>query len=492
MSDQKLLVRVSDVLAEVLSSLGFDARANASEKYIEALVQSDTPVGQSVLSAVERRLADCHVKMLGVSAVKDGYRVWGVAFGTAAELQEFVAQQENMLSHKEIGAQMELFFFHQQSPGEVFYCRRGVMLCNRLRAYLGHVLGKSYQPGSFSFIETPTVLNKSLWAQSGHLENFSENMQFVDDEYALKPMNCPGHILHYKHRTRSYRDLPLRVLEYGKVYRNEPSGALNGLFRLKSFTQDDGHIFCTIPQILEEVRLFMDQTYAVYRGLGFNQIKTYLATRPDNYAGNLLEWEQAETMLRTLGAEECPGEGAFYGPKIEFHLEDARGRQWQCGTVQLDFALPERMEMQYADAESQLVKPVILHRAILGSIERFLAILLESTQGWLPVWLAPVQVIIVPINSKHQSRANALHDQLLRAGVQVVVADAGALGKQVKRAYLERIPKVWIVGDAEVDYVTERDTQGGTEVKKPDQTAISEMVKLCQFPAPEFTDSIPS
>jgi threonyl-tRNA synthetase len=238
-----------------------------------------------------------------------------------------------------------------------------------------------------------------------------------------------------------------------------------------------------MKQIQHEVELFMKQTYQVYQGLGFKKIKTYLATRPGNYAGDRAEWDQAEEMLRKVGAEEAPGEGAFYGPKIEFHLEDARGRCWQCGTIQLDFVLPSRMEMRYIDQLSQPLKPVILHRAILGSLERFMAILLESTQGWVPFWLAPVQVVIVPVDQRHLKRAAVLQERLCDVGVRAIIVEPGSVGKHMKSARIQRIPRAWLIGDKEVDYVSERDLCSDAEFTKPDTEAVDELAALNQFPS---------
>jgi threonyl-tRNA synthetase len=244
--------------------------------------------------------------------------------------------------HKELGAQMELFTFKEQSPGSTFWLSQGVELRKQMQNYLLKKLGPSYLE-----VKTPQLLKKSLWEQSGHLAAFAENMFFVDDEHGLKPMNCPCHMLIFKEKIRSYKDLPYRIYEYGEVFRNEASGALNGLLRVRNMTIDDGHIFCTIDQIKDEVEAFMQIIKNVYSEFGFNKVSVYLSTRPENYQGDSEVWNKSESMLRELQLEEKPGEGAFYGPKVEFHLEDSLGRMWQCGTIQLDFILPERMGLKY-------------------------------------------------------------------------------------------------------------------------------------------------
>lgn len=465
-------------LRQILLDNGFNATLHPSQKFLEVHIKSDKPITETdSLQAEQELIKQYHAKILGVSAITSGYRIWGVVFQTAAELEEYLTTTKNRLGHKELTRDMRLCVFHDRASGSVFWGNRGIALRETLQTYLVYVLERR----NCEFVDTPSMMHTCLWEKSGHLANFSENMYFTNENQALKPMNCPAHMLLFGSRSRSYRDLPLRMFEFGRVYRNEASGALQGLLRMRAFTQDDGHIFVTPDQIKDEVNAFIQDAHEVYGQLGFKNIRTYLATRPANRAGEDSEWDQAETALRSLGFEELPGEGAFYGPKVELHLEDAMGRWWQCGTIQLDFILPKRMGLEYTDSNSCQAKPIILHRAILGSLERFIAILLENTQGWLPFWLAPVQIAIIPIKNVHFQRAQKLQTQLKEIGIRAIITTDQSLGKNLQRARIERISKAWIIGDKETDCVTERDLNSGECVTLKDEEAFDKVRKLAKF-----------
>ena len=446
---------VAKALLKLFVDKGMTGVANV-EKYIEVILNSSKPLTASDKDWAESELKhNFHIKLLGVSSVESGYRIWGVAFETAKELENYTLQQSMTHGHKEIGHNMQLFEFKEESNGAVFWLERGLQLRASIEEYLLSVI-----QGDYHLVKTPAVVKKSLWQCSGHLEYFAENMCFVGEDYVLKPMNCPCHMLLYKSKTRSYKELPLRFFEFGEVHRNEPSGALNGLLRLRNFTIDDGHIFCSLDHIDNEVKKFIETTNKVYKDLGFSKIKMYLATRPDKYSGNIEDWDKAEDILKKLNLEELPGEGAFYGPKIEFHIEDAMGRLWQCGTIQIDLVLPVRMGLKYTDSDGTNAVPVVLHRAILGSMERFIATMLEKTQGWLPMWLAPCKIMIIPLRSEHLKRATYLHQESTKLNINSCIASLNqTLGKNIHQAQLERIHKAWIIGDKEIDCITEKDLQ---------------------------------
>jgi threonyl-tRNA synthetase len=475
-----LNVAVSEVLADVLRAEGFDAQSKPSARYFEVVTGPDKPLTEAHAERAQRVLADkgYFAKILGVSGIASGYRAWGVVFESQSELEAYRAEIAVRLGHKTLADQMGLCVFNENAPGSVFWLDRGVELRKRLQEYLSSVVLRR----AGQFVETPTIMKEGLWKCSGHIPTFADNMYFTNDEQALKPMNCPAHMLMFGATTRSYRDLPMRIYEYGRVHRYEASGALQGLLRLRSFTQDDGHVFTTIDQIKSEVQDFIDDTKAVYGALGFERVTAYLATRPAECVGDDAEWESAEAALRSLGLPELPGEGAFYGPKIEMHLEDAMGRTWQCGTIQLDFILPKRMNLRYVAPGGEEVVPVVLHRAILGSLERFIAILLENTQGWLPFWLAPVQIALVPVGTTHRKRAEILYAQLQKHGVRALIAQDQSLGKNLRQHREERVTKAWILGDREVDCVTERNLRTGECVTLNDADAIKSAVCLSALP----------
>ena len=331
-------------------------------------------------------------------------RIYGTAWADKKQLNAYVQRIEEAekRDHRRIGKQQELFHLQEEAPGLVFWHPKGWSLWQAVEQYMRGV----YRESGYGEVRCPQILDVSLWKQSGHWDNYQENMFFTESEkrtYAVKPMNCPGHVQIFNQGLHSYRDLPIRYGEFGSCHRNEPSGALHGILRVRGFTQDDGHIFCTEAQIESEVTAFHAQAMKVYSDFGFDEVQVKLALRPESRLGDDAVWDKAEAALRSaLGAagvewEELPGEGAFYGPKVEYHLRDAIGRTWQLGTVQVDFMMPGRLGAEYVDEHSQRQTPVMLHRAIVGSMERFIGILIEHHAGAFPAWLAPVQAVVMNI-----------------------------------------------------------------------------------------------
>jgi len=358
--------------------------------------------------------------------------------------------------HRRLGKQLDLFHQQEEAPGMVFWHPKGWALWRAVETYVRDV----YRASGYQEVRAPLIADVSLWKKSGHWDNFRENMFFTESEkrtYAVKPMNCPGHVQIYNSGLHSYRDLPIRYAEFGACHRNEPSGALHGLMRVRAFTQDDGHIFCTEDQVQEEVTAFHAQAMGVYRDFDFTDVTIKIALRPDKRVGSDADWDRAEAALRaalkSIGVPwtELPGEGAFYGPKIEYHLKDSIGRSWQCGTMQVDFSMPGRLGAEYVDETSGRKTPVMLHRAIVGSMERFIGILIENYAGALPFWLAPVQVAVLPLSEKFVDYANEVGAQLRAAGLRVeTYPEPDKLGKQLKYADAKGIPFAAIVGGDEI------------------------------------------
>jgi threonyl-tRNA synthetase len=367
---------------------------------------------------------------------------------------------DNRHDHRALGSRFDLFHQQEDAPGMVFWHPRGAVLYRVLENYVYQQMRRA----GFHEVRTPQLLARSLWERSGHLEKFGQNMFMVDDGervLALKPMSCPGHIQIFNKRVRSYRDLPLRLCELGACHRNELSGALSGLMRTRAFEQDDAHIFCRADQIHEEVHRFCVLLKAAYLDFGFSDYAVKFSTRPLARAGADAVWDRAEAALESaakasgLAYSVQPGEGAFYGPKLEFLLRDSHGREWQCGTLQLDFVLPERLDAEYVDQESHRVRPVMIHHAILGSLERFAAILLEHHRGDLPLWLAPEQVAVAPVSDGQAEYARKVADAFDRAGLRTVLDDrAETLSRRVVYAFERGIPVFAAVGA--------RDEQDGT------------------------------
>ncbi|QGP90886.1 Threonine--tRNA ligase 2 [Neomoorella glycerini] len=383
-------------------------------------------------------------------------RIYGTAFPKAKDLEDYLHRLEEAKKrdHRRLGAQLGLFSLHEEGPGFPFFHPKGMIIRNELEQFWR----EEHRKAGYLEIRTPVILSRSLWEQSGHWDHYRENMYFtrIDEaDYAIKPMNCPGAILVYKTEQHSYRDLPLRLAELGLVHRHEKSGVLHGLMRVRAFTQDDAHIFMLPSQITAEIQGVIDLVDRFYRLFGF-KYHVELSTRPDNAMGSDEIWETATGALRqALEAKGMPyvvneGDGAFYGPKIDFHLEDSLGRTWQCGTIQLDFLMPEKFDLHYIGEDGQRHRPVMIHRVVFGSIERFIGILIEHYGGAFPVWLAPVQVRVLPITDRHNDYAFKVREELVRAGIRAEVNDRNdKIGYKIRTAQLEQIPYMLVVGDKE-------------------------------------------
>ncbi len=385
-------------------------------------------------------------------------RVYGTAFPSKKELEEHLhlLEEAKKRDHRKLGKELELFMFSEEAPGMPFFLPKGTIIRNELEQYeRGLQTSKDYKE-----VRTPFIMNQRLWEQSGHWHHYHENMYFteVDDtKFALKPMNCPGHMLVYKNKLHSYRDLPVRMCENGQVHRHEYSGALNGMMRVRTFTQDDAHIFCRPDQIEGEIIEVINLIKEIYGVFGFTY-KVELSTRPEDSMGSEELWNSAEQALENVLKYENldfklnPGDGAFYGPKIDFHIQDALKRSWQCATIQLDFQMPEKFDLTYVNEDNQKERPVVIHRAIYGSIDRFLGILTEHFAGAFPLWLAPVQVAVLPISSVHNEYAQKLADQLKAAGIRVEADLRGEkIGYKIREAQLQKLPYMLVVGDQEVE-----------------------------------------
>ena len=385
-------------------------------------------------------------------------RIYGTAWADKKSLQDYLQRIEEAekRDHRRIGKELDLFHFQEEAPGMVFWHRDGWTLYTVIERYVRELLGEyGYQE-----VHTPQMLDRSLWERSGHWDKFRDNMfttQVDDRDYAIKPMNCPGHVQLFNQGLRSYRDLPIRIAEFGLVHRKEPSGTLHGLLRARRFTQDDAHVFCTEDQLQEEVSTLIELTYRMYRDFGFKEIEVALSTRPEQRVGEDVLWDRAEKAL-ALALEEKgitytvqPGEGAFYGPKHEFVLRDSIGRRWQCGTIQVDFSMPGRLDAEYVTADGAKKIPVMIHRAILGSLERFIGILIEDTEGRLPFWLAPVQAVILNITDRQRDYALETEKSLKKQAIRVETDLRNEkIGYKIRQSTLRRIPYLLIVGDREM------------------------------------------
>ncbi|ASR42318.1 MULTISPECIES: threonine--tRNA ligase [unclassified Luteimonas] len=384
-------------------------------------------------------------------------RIYGTAWADAKQLKAYIQRIEEAekRDHRRIGKAQDLFHLQEEAPGLVFWHPKGWALWQVVEQYMRQV----YRDSGYGEVRCPQILDVSLWQKSGHWDNYKDNMFFTESEkrtYAVKPMNCPGHVQVFNQGLHSYRDLPIRYGEFGSCHRNEPSGALHGILRVRGFTQDDGHVFCTEAQIESEVTAFHQQALAVYAHFGFQDIQIKIALRPESRLGDDATWDKAEAALRNalsacgVAWEELPGEGAFYGPKIEYHLKDAIGRTWQLGTMQVDFMMPGRLGAEYVDEQSQRRTPVMLHRAIVGSMERFIGILIEHHAGQFPAWLAPVQAVVMNITDAQADFVEAVRKSLANQGVRVE-ADLRneKIGYKIREHTLQRVPYLLVVGDRE-------------------------------------------
>ena len=389
-------------------------------------------------------------------------RIYGTAWGDKKELEAHLARLEEAKKrdHRVLGKQLDLFSFHPEAPANPFFHPKGQMLFNLMVAYMR----RSNKDFGFNEVGSPLIMDVELWKKSGHYDNYRENMYFTDvddNQAAVKPMNCPGHCLIYGNGRHSYRDLPMRLSEFGRVHRHERSGVTHGLMRVRSFAQDDAHDFCTHEQIAEEVQLILKQIDTVYKGLGFQEYRVELSTRPAKSIGSDEMWEKAENSLREclveagLAFQLNPGDGAFYGPKIDFHLIDSLSRSWQCGTVQLDFSMPERFGLEFKGSDDKPHTPVMIHRAVLGSLERFLGIFIEHYGGHFPLWAAPVQVKVITVTDGQLDYAKGVHRELKETGVRAEIdIRKEKLGFKIREAQLQKIPYMLVIGDREVETTT--------------------------------------
>ncbi|MBO4120219.1 threonine--tRNA ligase [Cupriavidus gilardii] len=386
-------------------------------------------------------------------------RIYGTAWARKEDQDAYLhmLEEAEKRDHRKLGKLLDLFHLQEEAPGMVFWHPKGWQIWQAVEQYMR---GRLTEAG-YSEVRTPQVMDRSLWEKSGHWQNYKENMFVTESEkrdYAIKPMNCPGHVQIFNHGLRSYRDLPLRLAEFGSCHRNEPSGALHGLMRVRGFVQDDAHIFCTEEQIVAEAKAFNDLAFSVYDDFGFKDVAVKLSLRPEQRAGSDAVWDHAEEglrmALRACGVqwEELPGEGAFYGPKVEYHIKDAIGRSWQCGTLQLDLVLPERLDAEFVSEDNSRKRPVMLHRAILGSFERFLGILLENHAGALPAWLAPEQVVVMNIADSQAEYAENVVQLLQKQGFRAK-ADLRneKITYKIREHSLQKVPYLIVVGDKERD-----------------------------------------
>lgn len=384
-------------------------------------------------------------------------RIYGTAWATKDELKAYIQRIEEAekRDHRKLGKQLDLFHLQDEAPGMVFWHPKGWALWQVIEQHMR----KELNAAGYKEVKTPQIMDKTFWEKSGHWENYKDNMFVTSSEkreYAVKPMNCPGHVQIFNNGLRSYRDLPMRLAEFGSCHRNEPSGALHGLMRVRGFVQDDAHIFCTEDQIVSEARAFNELLVRIYKQFGFHDVSVKLSLRPEQRAGSDDVWDKAEQGLRdALTAcgvewEELPGEGAFYGPKIEYHVKDALGRSWQCGTLQLDFVLPERLDAEYVTENNDRARPVMLHRAILGSLERFIGILIENHAGSFPLWLAPVQMVIMNITENQADYCREVAAKLQAAGFRAELDLRNEkIGYKIRDNSQYRFPYQIVVGDKE-------------------------------------------
>ncbi len=382
-------------------------------------------------------------------------------YGTAFESKDALRQHLDMLEeaakrdHRKLGRELDLFMFDPAAPASPFFLPKGTVLYNLLIDYIRGL----YERYGYQEVMTPQIFESHLWHRSGHYENYKENMFFVEideREFGVKPMNCPSHALMYGSTLHSYRDLPVRLADFGRLHRYERSGVTHGLTRVRTFAQDDAHIFCRPDQVQSEVTAFIDMVHETFTILGFDDVHVMLSLRPEKRVGTDEMWDRAEAALRAaieskgLAYDAVPGEGAFYGPKIDFFMQDALRRQWQLSTVQLDYSLPERFELEYVTEDDRRERPVLIHRALLGSLERFIAILLEHTGGALPVWLSPVQAVVIPIADRHVDYAREVEARLRGAGLRVEVdARTERMNLKIREAQLRKVPYMLVVGDRE-------------------------------------------
>ncbi len=420
-------------------------------------------------------------------------RIYGTAFYDKKDLKVYLNQLEEAKKrdHKKLGSQLNLFSFHPEAPGAPFWHPNGAVVFEQIMSYMRE---KLFEFG-YDEIKTPLILNEQLWRESGHWDHYHENMYFTEideKDYAVRPMNCPSGTRVYKTGYYSYRDLPLRLAEFGIVHRHEKSGVLNGLFRVRSFTMDDAHVYCTPEQAADEVTQCIKLLQEVYHDFGFDKYQYELSTRPEKSIGTAEMWEMAEAVLiealerNNIDYQLNPGDGAFYGPKIDLHISDAIKRTWQCATVQIDFSMPERFDMSYIDADGEKKRPVMLHRAILGSMERFLGILIEHYAGKFPTWLSPLHAVVLPVSpDKFGDYANEVAQSMRRLGLRVKTDDRNeSLNKRIRDNQKQYVPYMLVVGEKEIE-------EGTVNIRRRDGVRVPEAVKVELF-TDELLDEITS
>jgi len=386
-------------------------------------------------------------------------RIYGTAFASDKELKQYLNRLEEAKKrdHRKLGKELDLFSFHEESPGIPFFHPRGMVVYDSLINYWR----EEHKKEDYIEVKTPIILNDELWKRSGHYDHYKDNMYFSEIEettFAIKPMNCPGGVLIFKNTPKSYRDLPIRLAELGLVHRHEKSGVLHGLFRVKAFTIDDAHIYCVEDHIKDEISKCLSMITRIYKAFGFEKIQIELSTRPEDSMGSDEIWEKATAGLQgalksnNVDYYISEGSGAFYGPKIDFHIEDSIGRTWQCGTIQLDFSMPERFDIEYAGADGAKHRPVMVHRAVFGSVERFFGILIEHYGGAFPLWMSPVQVVVATISEKQEEFAKEAYQKLKDAGIRVELdLDPEKIGYKIRRAEKQKVPYIAVIGDKEVE-----------------------------------------
>jgi len=435
---------------------------------------------------------DAHVKITSVSGAywrgnstnKMLQRIYATAFYSEKGLNKYLKNLEEAKerNHRRLGTDMGLFLLTDLSAGNVFWKERGLILYQNIEKFIR----SEQQKLNYKEVKTPELVSNELWIKSGHWDNFQENMFTSETDnktFALKPMNCPCHIVLFNSQLITYKDLPLRYSEFGKCHRYEPSGALNGLFRVRGFTQDDAHIFCTGEQIYDvcnETTLLIER---VYKRFGFEKVKYNISTKPEKSIGTQESWDNAEDQLKKVLIDNgkefniLDGEGEFYGPKIEFTLEDSLGREWQCGTIQIDFNLPERLGAKYKDKDDKNQTPIMIHRAVVGSLERFIAIILENTNGWLPLFITPIQLAILPVSEKFIEHCSELNKQLTELGVRTTIdASDNKLGYKIRNSISKKIPYSLVIGDKELESGTYN-----IRSKKGDNISYSSVQELQDF-----------
>ncbi len=502
---QELIMQDYDVVREVVSRVrAVDTFRERNEDY-KVEIASEIPDGEIIALYHHQEYTDMcrgphvpntrHLRAFKLTRLAGSYwrgdssnkmlqRIYGTAWADKKQLKNYLAQLEEARrrDHRKLGKQMDLFHFQEEAPGMVFWHDRGFTLYRLVETYIrDKICVHGYQE-----VSTPQVLDRKLWEKSGHWDKFGSMIfatQSENREYAIKPMNCPGHVQIYNQGLKSYRDLPFKLSEFGLVHRNEPSGTLHGLLRGRRFVQDDAHIFCTRRQLQQEVEELIQLTFEVYRDFGFENIELALSTRPEQRVGEDSLWDEAEQALqRVLDNQELeyrlqPGEGAFYGPKIEFTLRDSIGRVWQCGTIQVDFSMPERLDASYVAEDGSRQVPVMIHRAILGSLERFIGILIENYAGDLPFWLAPVQAVLLNITDQQAEYVGSVQETLTNQGFRVISDLRNEkIGFKIREHTLAHIPYMLVAGNREVNtnQLAVR-TRSGKDLGSMDLKAVGDM-----------------